>query len=225
VPPTSMKLAAAVLVAGLAASACATTKMGAAAITGNSRISSATLTSQVANLNSAYQADQAKGIKPQRPTSQETQQVLTWLILFRVYGQIASQHRITVTQAQDQAAQKSYSAQATQSKVTPVQYWSAGAALPPDLLPQLYQAGAIQAALISRLDGGKPPTTTAGQNAITAQLERYQCQAAKTLGVHVNPQYGEYDYNGFAVVPAPPTLAADPTPSPSGTPALLTPPC
>lgn len=225
VPRTSMKLAAAVLAAGLALSACSTVKMGAAAITGSSRISSATLTSEVANLNSAYAANKAKGIKPQRPVSQETQQVLTWLILFKVYDKMAAQHGISVSAEQQEKAQSGYARAAKQSNVTLAQYWSAGGALPPNLLHQLYQAAAIQGVLTDRIDGGKTPTTSAGQAAITSTLSHYQCVAAKDLAVTVNPQYGKYDYNGFDVVIVPPTLAADPTPSPVATPPLLTPPC
>ena len=72
---TWVKMAAAVAAAGLGVSACGGNQLGAAALTGGSRISSATLTTQVANLNAAYQADRAKGIKPQRATAQESQQV------------------------------------------------------------------------------------------------------------------------------------------------------
>ena len=68
-------------------------------------------------------------------------------------------------------------------------------------------------------------STTAGQSAITSQLTHYECVAAKSLGVTVNPQYGEFDYKGFQVVPAPPTLAADPNPTPSATPVQLQPHC
>jgi hypothetical protein len=225
VPRTSMKLAAAVLVAGVAVSACGTVKMGAAAITGSSRISSANLTSEVANLNSAYTADKAKGLKPQRPVGQETQQVLTWLILFKVYDKMAAQHSVFVTSAQQQQALATYTAQAKASKVTLDQYWSAGAALPPNLLPELGQAAAIQTVLANRIDGGKTPSTSAGQAAVSTKLSHYQCLAAKDLGVTVNPQYGEFDYNGYQVVPAPPKLAANPTPSPVATPPLLNPPC
>ncbi len=89
-PRAAVSVTAAVVVAGLAVSGCGTNKLGSAAITGNSRISSSNLTSQVANLNSAYAADKAKGVKPQRATGQETQQVLTWLILFKIYDQIAA---------------------------------------------------------------------------------------------------------------------------------------
>jgi hypothetical protein len=227
VPRASMKFAAAAaaLAGGLALSACGTVTMGAAAITGSSRISQSTLTSQVSNLSAAYAANHSKGIKPQRPVGQEAQQVLTWLILFRVYGQMAAQHNISVTTEQSEQALNTYAAQAKQSKLNLAEYWSAGGALPPDLLPQLGQAVAIQNVLIGRLDGGKAPTTTAGQSAITTQLTHYECVAAKSLGVTVNPQYGEFDYKGFQVVPAPPTLAADPNPTPSSTPVQLQPHC
>jgi hypothetical protein len=221
---TAVKVAAAVMAGGVALSACGTVRMGAAAITGNSRISSSTLTSEVANLSAAYQSDKAKGISPQRSTSQEVQQVLTWLILFRVYDQIASSHGISVTSTETQQALRPYASQAASSKLTLTQYLSAAAALPPDLIPQFGQAAAIQTALAKKLNGGVLPTTTAGQNAVNSQLSHAQCLAAKSLNVTVNPQFGQYDYSGYQVVPAPPTLAADPSPSPT-TSALLTPPC
>jgi hypothetical protein len=225
VPRTPMKLAAAAVVVGLAVSACGTTQLGAAAITGNSRISQSTLTSQVANLNAAYSADAVKGVKPQRPTSQENQQVLTWLIFFRLYSELASQHGITVTPAQAQAQLAALTAEAKQSGLSLGQYWSAGGALPPDLLPDLGQAAAIQAVLAAQLNGGKAPSTAKEQSAVQTLLAHQECLAAKSLGVSVNPQYGEFDYNGYQVVTAPSTLAADPTPSPAPSGVALTPPC
>jgi hypothetical protein len=224
VPRTSMKLAAAVAAAGLAVSACSTTKMGAAALTGGGRISTAKLTGEVANLNSAYAADRAKGIKPQRATGQEAQQVLSWLIVFKVYTRLAAQHNISVTNAQADRARNSYQHAATQSGVSLDEYLSAGYALPPDLQPQFFQAAAIGTALDNKIDGGKTPTSSSGQSALSSKFSRDACVAAKDLGIKVNPQYGEFDYTGFQVVPAPPTLAADPTPSPTSS-ALLTPPC
>jgi hypothetical protein len=229
VPRTSMKVAAVALAGGLSVCACSTTQIGAAAVTGSSRITSTSLTAQVASLNSAYAADKAKGVSPQRPRGQETQQVLTWLILFRVYDKMAAQHGFSVTPEQEEAAQKTYAAEAKQSNVSPVEYWSAGAALPPDLLPELYRAAAIQEVMVTRLAGGKTPTTSAAQSAVDAQLSHQQCLAAKGLGITVNPQFGEYDYNGYSVVTAPSTLAANqapsPSPSPSASPTRLTPPC
>lgn len=220
-----VKVAAAVGAAGLAVSACGSVKMGAAAITGSGRISSATLTAQVANLNTAYKADQAKGVKPQRPTTQEAQQVLTWLILFRVYDKLASQHSIYVTQAQAQHQLSGLSSEATSSKLTVPEYVSAAGALPPDLLPQLGRYFAILSQLEGRLDGGKSPTTSAGQTSLQTKVGHYQCLASKDLGVTVNPQYGVWDYRSYSVVTAPAKLAAAPTPSASATPAVTKAPC
>jgi hypothetical protein len=220
-----LKVAAALVVAGLAVSACGTVKMGAAAITGQQRISTSTLTNQVANLSAAYQADKAKGIKPQRAISQKTQQVLTWLILFRIYDKIAAQHGINVTPAQASKQLSGLSSQAAQSKVTLAEYVSAAGALPPDLLPQLGQYFAILSALEGKIDGGKPPTSTAEQSKVQAGVSHAQCLASKSLGVQVNPQWGVFDYATYAVVAAPPTLAANPTPAASSKPPVLHPPC
>jgi hypothetical protein len=222
---TAAKAAAIVLAGGLAVTACSTNQLGAAAITGNSRISASNLDTQVANLDAAYATDKAKGVSPQRPVGQKTQQVLGWLILFRVYDEMATQHHISVTQEQTDASLSDYAKQAKQSNVTLQEYWSAGAALPPDLLPELGRAGAIETAMTARLNGGKAPTTSAQDSAVQSKLSRQLCLAAKGLGINVNPQYGEYNYAALTVVPAPATLAADPTPSPTTSGVKLSPPC
>jgi peptidyl-prolyl cis-trans isomerase SurA len=220
-----LRIAAAVAAAGLAVSACGTVKLGAAAITGNNRISSTALTNEVANLNTAYSADKAKGVKPQRPVGQETQQVLTWLILFRVYAQIAARNNINITPAQAQRQLTQLTTQAAASKVSLTEFVSAGGALPPDLVPQLGQYFAILSELEGRIDGGKAPTTTAGQAKVQSAVAHDQCLASKDLGVSVNPQFGVWDYRSYSVVPAPPTLAAAPSPSAAATPALTKAPC
>lgn len=222
---TPVKVAAALVVAGLAVSACGSVKMGAAAITGPERISSSTLTDQVANLRAAYRVDAAKGIKPQRTTRQEVQQVLTWLILFRIYDKIAAQHGISVTPAQADKQLSGLTTQAAQSKATLDEYVSAAGAVPPDLIPQLGQYFAILSALEGKIDGGKVPTSTAQQSKVQAGVSHAQCLASKSLGVQVNPQWGVFDYASYAVVPAPPTLAANPSPAPSSSPPVLHPPC
>jgi hypothetical protein len=225
VPRTSVRVAAALVVAGLAVTACGTNQLGAAATTSESRITSATLTNEVANLTAAYKADLAKGVKPQRPASQAAQQVLTWLLLFRIYDKIAAQHGINVTPAQASKQLAGLSAQATQNKVTLDEFVSAAGALPPDLLPQLGQYFATLSALEGKFDGGKTPTTTAGQSQVQSQVGHAQCVAAKSLGVQVNPQFGVFDYRSYSVVLAAPKLAANPKPSPTPTPPVLNPPC
>jgi hypothetical protein len=199
--------------------------MGAAAVTSKSRISSATLTAQVANLNSAYQADAAKGFKPQRPASQAAQQVLTWLILFQVYDQIAARQNIYVTEQQAQQQLSSLSSQAASSKATLPEYVSAAGAVPPDLVPQLGRYFAILSRLEGRLDGGKAPTTSAEQAALQAKIGKEQCYASRDLAVNVNPQYGVWDYRTYSVVAAQPTLATKPGPTVSPSPVVTKAPC
>jgi len=222
-PRTAVRAAAALAVAGLAVSACGTVQLGAAAITGDSRITSAALTDQVANLAAAYQADRAKGVKPQRPAGQETQQVLSWLILFNIYDKVAEQQHIYVTPAEASKQLAGLSAQASQSKVSLADYVSAGGALPPDLVPQLGRYFAILSTLESRFNGGKVPTSASVQ--LQSQVAHAQCMAAKNLGVQVNPQFGVFDYRTYSVVPAVPKLAADPVPSPATSKPLVNPPC
>lgn len=227
VPRKAAVLAAAAAAACVAVSACGSVQMGAAAITGGSRITAATLTSEIANLNAAYKADRAKHITPQRPTGQEAQQVLSWLITFRIYDKIAAQQRIYVTPAQVHNAlygAGGLNATARQNGVTLDQYVSAGGALPPNLRPELGRYFAILNVLEHRLTGGKAPTTQAEQTKLQNDVGHAQCVASKSLGVTVNPQYGQFDYASYSVVPAPSTLAANPSPSKPAA-VKLTPPC
>ena len=229
---TSMQLAAAVLVSGLAVAACGSLQLGAAAVTGQGRITSAALANQVASLNTAYQADKRKGVKPQRTTGQEPQQVLTWLLTFQIFNKLAAQHGISVSSPQVQRQLAGLQAQAAQEKVSTKIYVSAAGAVPPDLVSQIGRYFAILQLFENKLDGGKQPTAQAAQAALQARLAHAQCLAAKDLSINVNPQYGEYDYSTFSVVPAQSKLAAAPSvsakPSPSASPTakpLLTPPC
>ncbi|HYK67950.1 MAG TPA: hypothetical protein VEV45_08405 [Streptosporangiaceae bacterium] len=224
VPRKAAVLTAAAAAACVAVSACGSVQMGAAAITGGSRIPSATLTNEVANLNAAYQADRAKHISPQRPVGQEAQQVLTWLITFRIYDKLAAQHHIYVTPKQADQQLSVLSATAKQNSVTLPEYVSAGGALPPNLTPQLGRYFAILSVLEHRLTGGKPPSTQAEQTKLQNDIAHQQCVASKSLGVNVNPQFGQFDYSTYSVVPAPATLAANPTPSKPAS-VKLTPPC
>jgi hypothetical protein len=224
---TSMQLAAAMLAGGLTVAACGNgLKLGSAATTSQGRITTTTLTNQVANLNAAYKVIKAKGVNPQRPVAQAPQQVLSWLLTFKVYDKIADQHGITVTKTQVQRQLASLSTQATQQKLNTADYVAAAGAVPPDLVPQIGRYFVILSALETRLDGGKAPADQAGQQALQKQVAHQQCLAAKDLGIRVNPQYGALDYTTFQVVTVPSKLAA--AASPSGSPSAkprLTPPC
>ena len=229
---TSMQLAAAVLAGGLAVTACGSMQLGAAAVTSQSRITSATLTNQVANLNAAYRADKLKGVSPQRSRGQEPQQVLTWLLTFQIFDKLAEQHGINVSSTDVQKQLVGLKAQAAQEKVSTADYVSAAGAVPPDLIPQIGRYFAILSAFENRLDGGKQPSASAAQAALEARVAHAQCLAAKNLSINVNPQFGEYDYSSFSVVPGQSKLAADSTIGVSASPSAsasakprLTPPC
>jgi SurA N-terminal domain len=224
---TSITLTAAALAGVLMLSACGSVKLGAAAVSNNQRISAATVTAEVNNLNQAYQADKAK-IQLQFAKSQMPQEVLSWLLRFQVREQMANRYGLTVTQTQVQDALNSISAQAKQSGVT-TRDLAVANGVPPDQLNELGRYVAIQDAVLNRLDGGKLPTANAALTTLSNKFDASQCVAAKSLAIQVNPQYGALDYRSIGVVAAPDKLSAlpgKPSPSPTGTAApQLTPHC
>jgi hypothetical protein len=229
VPRSYLKLAAVVLASGIAAAACGTVKMGAAAIVGNQRISAATLNGEVANLSAGYQRYQGK-IQLGYSQSQLPQQVLTWTVRFRVGEQAAARYGITVTPAQAGKALNDAVAQITQgAKGVPWDEVAVSLGLPPDMRSELGHWVASQNALLTHLNGGKPTTIFETVPAAVASRDNLSvCRAAKSMGIQINPQYGALDYNSLVIVDAPSTLskaAVSPAPSPSASKPLLTPPC
>jgi hypothetical protein len=183
----------------------------------------------VSNLDAAYKADKAK-VQLQFPAAQMPQQVLSWLVRFRVREQMAARNHLTITRAETQSALASASAQAKQSGVTLTDLAVANG-IPPDQINELGRYVAIQNQLLDRLDGGTLPTASAALQTLGNQFNTYQCRAAKSMGIHVNPQFGQLDYSQVSVIPAPAKLAAaphsaSPSPSASSTPSpQLTPAC
>lgn len=224
---TSLRVTAGGL-AGLAAvaalAACGPVRLGSAAIMGNESTSAATLTQQVGNLEDAYHASNGR-IQLQFPLSEAPQQVLSWLVRFRVRDQMAVRNGITVTPAQSEQARATLAAQARSSGTT-LPALAVANGLPPDLLPELGRYQAIENALVRRLDGGRLPATQSGLSALSAKFDTEQCRAAKSLAIQINPQYGQVDYRELDVIPATLKLSAPqggvPTPS---TKPQLTPPC
>ena len=226
---TPITLTAAALAAALALTACGNVQLGAAAVTHTSRIPTATVSAEVNNLDAAYKADKAK-VQLQFPASQMPQQVLSWLLRFRVREQMAARNHLTITRAETQSALASASAQAKQSGVTLTDLAVANG-IPPDQINELGRYVAIQNQLLARLDGGTLPTASAALQTLGTQFNTYQCRAAKSMGIRVNPQFGRLDYSQVSVIPAPAKLAAAPhsaSPSPSASPTpspQLTPAC
>jgi hypothetical protein len=227
---TSITVTAAVLAALATLAACGPVQMGSAAIAGDHPISAATLTKEVASLRTAYQASKGS-IQLQFPVSQAPQQVLGWLMRFRISEQMlvrfnisermAGRKGITVTSADSQRALASIAPSKVQLRQRAV-----ANGLPPDLLPDLGRTLAIEAAIVDKLDGGTRPTSQSGLAALSREFGTRQCLAAKSLAIRVNPQFGRMDYSQLAVIPAPLTLSAPqggaPTPSPAP---QLTPAC
>ncbi len=223
---TSVKLAAAALAAGAAVAACGPVQLGAAATTSSTRISSAAVAAQVANLSAAYQADRAE-LQLSLTTADLPRQVLSWLLRFQVRDRLAQRSGLTITPADEQQALATLAAAIRQQSPSATLAEVAVAnSIPPDLLPQLGRYQAVQTAVLARLDGGKTPAAAAAQQALQAKFTTSQCQAARSLGIRVNPQYGQLDYAQIAVVATPSTLSAGSSPAPAVTPApQLTPRC
>ena len=219
---TAVSVTAAAIAATCALAACGPTQMGSAAILGNQRIASTTLSDQVANLQQAYQANKSK-IQLQFPLSQAPQEVLAWMVRFRVRDEMAARNHVKVSSGQSARALDAIAAQAGPSGIKNL---AVANGLPPDLLPDLGRYEAIQNALVAKMDGGTLPKSTAAQQALGAALTLRQCRAAKAMNIRVNPRFGQLDYSQLSIIPAANALSAPvtPAPSPSTRPALK-PPC
>ena len=221
---TWIKLAAAAGVCGLAVAACGTVHMGAAAIVGNQRVSSSNLNAEVANLNAGYQKYR-KQVQLQYSASQMPQQVLGWIVKFKVRDRLAQREGITVTSTETQQALSSIEASIkAQGESAPLPAVAVANGLPPDMLTELGQYQAIETKLLDRLDGGKLPSATSAQTALEDKFNKSQCLAAKSLDIQINPQFGELDYSDYSVVAAPSKLSATQT-SKSASKVTRNPPC
>jgi hypothetical protein len=203
---TPIAVTAAALAAVTALTACGPVQMGAAAVLGNQTISSATLTREVANLESAYQASKGR-ITLQFPQSQMTQEVLAWLVRFQIRERLAAREHIDITPAQSQSALAVTAAQIRANGQT-LRNVAIANGLPPDLLPELGRFQAIQTALMARLAGGKVPAAGPALSNLQLKFSQAECLAAKSMAIRVNPQYGEFNYTQESVVPAATTLSA-----------------
>jgi len=222
---TWIKLGAVALVGSVAVAACGTVHMGAAAIIGNQRVSSSTLSAQASNLNAGYQRYR-KEIQLQYSASAMPQQVLSWLVRFKVRDHMAQQQHVNVTQANVEQALASITASLkANGESAPLAEVAVANGLPPDMLSQLGQYQAIETKLLDRLDHGKLPTASSAQTALEDKFNKSQCLAAKSLDIQINPQYGVLNYSDFSVVAAPNTLSKTQSGTSSSAKVERTPPC
>jgi hypothetical protein len=208
-------VAAVTVAAGLAVAGCAPVKIGAAAIVGSNSVSIAQLDTEAGQL--------AAGVK-KYPTlvnlnqQQVTQETLSWLIRFQIADQVASDNGITVSNAQAQQALAGIYEEAAESAeqdgITNVslELILVANGIPPNLSPQLGRYQAIENAYLTQANGGTLPTSNS--SALTSAEKQYTtatCQAAKSLNIQVNPQFGRLNYNQYSVV-----TTADTVSRPSG---------
>ena len=141
--------------------------------------------------------------------------------------------RITVSTAQAEAAlARIYAEAKAQAESQGVSNPSldlilAANGIPPNLADEVGRYQAINDEFVKQANGGTEPTTTAQQTLTTAKLEHAQCEAAKSLDIKINPQFGQMDYSQYQVISAPSVVSrsAGPTPAPSSSPPVLTPAC
>ena len=197
-------------------------QVGAAAVVGNQRITSSSLDTQVSNWQTAAKP-YASSI--QLTSAEAPAAVLSWLVRFAVWDQVAAANGISITQAQSQAGLSSLSAVAQQNGFASTTQLLVANGVPPQLFPQVGQWDAQQTAYGLKANGGQAPSSTTEQNNVSAATTKAQCTAAKSLNIKISPQFGRLDYTQISVVSAADTLSRPAgTPTPAST-TGLTPAC
>jgi peptidyl-prolyl cis-trans isomerase SurA len=191
----------------IAVTACGPLQLGAAAIYGKQRITTAKLTAEAASLTAAYQADK-KRVRISYGQADIPREALTWMLRFAAREQLATSQGIVVTRDEAQRSLAAIAASVKQGGGGTLAQAAVAAGLPPDLLPELGRFVAVETIEQNRLDHGKPPTTQAQAQALSVLFNHLQCVVAKGMKISVNPQYGAFDYGQYAVVPATSSLAA-----------------
>jgi hypothetical protein len=216
------KLAVVLLGGCITLTACGPVQLGSAAIVGGQRITLSTLATEVSELNQAYLAEKPK-VQLGFPASQAPQEVLAWLIVFRVGDELGHVLGINLSPAQVQTSLASLSSEIKQSTGSSLQSEAVAHGVPPNLIStQFATYEAIQTALTTKLSQGQ--TSTSAQQQVEAELGRYQCLAAKTLNIKISPQFGRLNYSQFTIVPVANTLSA-PGGTVKTTSGQFTPPC
>jgi hypothetical protein len=212
--------------------ACSPVKMGSAAIVGNQRITTATLDTDVSNLQQAI--TQYGG--SQVTASQYPQAVLGWLVRFAIRDEVARANGITVSQADiDSAITDVNAEQQEAAEEDGVSYPGLTAllaqnGLPPNLEKAFGQWEAQELAFIEKMNGGKLPSASdsTAQNNAVAEVTKADCQAAQSLNIQINPQFGQLSYDSSSElfgVSTPTSLLSAPTGARAATAAPTFPAC
>ncbi len=189
--------AVAALAALVSLTACGPVQMGAAAILGTQRVSTSTLSNDVAALNDVYQAHPSLQREVQYKPADMPRLVLMWLVRFRVIDAIAQDEGVQVTPAEAQQGVARAAAaieQQTGSAVTPAQF-AVFNALPPSLTSQYgrYEAAIEKLAVVYTGAKSASSLTPAQQQQFAARITAAVAATTKRLGIKINPQFGQLD--------------------------------
>jgi hypothetical protein len=187
--------------AGLAVAGCAPLKMGAAATVGSNAISVATLTNDTGTLQSAAKS---YGSAYTLTSQQATQATLTWLIRFKINDQLASNAGLTITQSDVTGALTDIGAEAEQDNVKLDEFLVTNG-VAPSLIPEVGRWEAINLAFLKQANGGSLPTSATSP--AETKLTSATCEAAKSLNIAVNPQFGRMSYTQYTVVNTPDSVS------------------
>jgi hypothetical protein len=209
--------------------ACSTVKLGSAAIVGDQRISTASLDTQVSNLQTAAKQGH---VTVQTPGMTAQQAVLAWMIRFAIRDQVARDAGITVTNAQIEAAlsQIDQSSQASASqngqRYPGLEAVLASGGISPQMARDLGKYEAQEIAFVEKNNGGTLPTAQADVTRALQAVSRADCHAQKSLMIQVSPQFGQLGFDAssgsYNIVTGGDTLSrpAGKASSPAAAPAL-----
>jgi len=181
------------LAALVSLTACGPVQMGAAAVFGTERVSTSTLSNQVASLDAVYKAYPSLQSEVQYKPADMPRLVLMWLVRFRVVDAIAARSGVQVTPAEAQRAIVQAAAQIEQqtgSAITPAQF-AVFNALPPGLNAAYgrYQATIEKLAVAYTGAANTSSLTAAQQQQVAARISA----EVKRLNIKINPQFGQLD--------------------------------
>jgi hypothetical protein len=178
--------------------ACSTVKVGSAAIVGDQRITTASLDTQVSNLQTAAKQD---GVTVQTPGMTDQQAVLAWMIRFAIRDQMARDAGVTVTDAQIEAAlsqiDQSSRASASQNgqRYPGLEAVLASGGISPQMARDLGKYEAQEIAFVEKNNGGTLPTAQADVTKALQAVGTADCHAQKSLMIQVSPQFGQLGFD------------------------------
>jgi hypothetical protein len=193
------------LAALVSLTACGPVQMGAAALFGTERVSTSTLSNEVASLDAVYQAHPSLQSEVQYKPADMPRLVLMWLVRFRVVDAIAARSGVQVTPAEAQQALVRAAAQIEQqtgSNITPAQF-AVFNALPPSLTAAYgrYQATIEKLAVVYTGAKNASSLTAAQQQQFAARISAEVTATTKRLGIEINPQFGQLNAAQLTISP------------------------